>query len=239
MIERARAEADGIVARPRADAAALVERRTRMAEDKIAAAERAAIDEVRAKAAPAAAAAAEALIRDKLDAGADKAMVDATIAELGRGARPRRHAGLIRHPPSSLGREDGPRIESVTPYRVRRPLPPRPFERPLEPFVRHGRQPHHGRAAASPGAGRRAERVRLGLHRQLLLLGQQHHRARALRPAHAERREDLAADPEIGMAHMRALLGAGKGEGDPPEIVRAGHGSRNANHGGGCAWPIP
>src|SRR6185369_14778872 len=50
------------------------------AEAKIAAAERAALDEVRAKAASAAAAAAEALIRDKLDAGADKKMVDATIA---------------------------------------------------------------------------------------------------------------------------------------------------------------
>ena len=73
MLERARAEAEGIVAKAEADAAALVERRTRMAEDKIAAAERAALDEVRAKAARAAAAAAESLIRDKLDAGADKA----------------------------------------------------------------------------------------------------------------------------------------------------------------------
>ena len=55
-----------------------------MAEDKIAAAERAALDEVRQKAARAAAAAAETLIRDKLDDKADKAMVDAAIAELGR-----------------------------------------------------------------------------------------------------------------------------------------------------------
>jgi F-type H+-transporting ATPase subunit b len=84
MLERARAEADGIVRQAESDAAALVERRTRMAEDKIAAAERAAVDEIRAKAARAATAAAEALIRDKLDAGADKAMVDAAIAELGR-----------------------------------------------------------------------------------------------------------------------------------------------------------
>lgn len=84
MVERARAEAAGIVAQAETDAAALIERRTRMAEDKIAAAERAAVDEVRAKAARAAAAAAETLIRDKLDAGANKAMVDATIAELGR-----------------------------------------------------------------------------------------------------------------------------------------------------------
>jgi F-type H+-transporting ATPase subunit b len=84
MIERAKAEAEGIVRQAEADAAALVERRARMAEDKIAAAERAAIDEVRAKAASAAAAAAERLIRERMDAGADKAMVDATIAELGQ-----------------------------------------------------------------------------------------------------------------------------------------------------------
>ena len=83
MMERARAEADGIVRQAEADAAALVERRTRMAEDKIAAAERAAVDEVRARAAAAAAAAAERLIRDRLDAGADKAMVDSAIADLG------------------------------------------------------------------------------------------------------------------------------------------------------------
>ena len=85
MLDRARAEAEGIVKQAEGDAAALVERRARMAEDKIAAAERAALDEVRAKAASAAAAAAEALIRDKLDAGADKPMVDSTIAALGKG----------------------------------------------------------------------------------------------------------------------------------------------------------
>jgi len=84
MIARAHTEADGIVKQAERDAEALVERRARMAEDKIAAAERAAVDAVRAKAASAATAAAEALIRDKLDADADKAMVDTTIAELGK-----------------------------------------------------------------------------------------------------------------------------------------------------------
>jgi F-type H+-transporting ATPase subunit b len=84
MIERARTEAEGIVRQAETDAAALVERRTRMAEDKIAAAERAAVDEVRARVATAAAAAAERLIRTRLDAAADKPMVDETIAELGR-----------------------------------------------------------------------------------------------------------------------------------------------------------
>jgi F-type H+-transporting ATPase subunit b len=84
MIDRARTEAEGIVRQAESDAAALVERRTRMAEDKIAAAERAAVDQVRARAATAAASAAERLIRDRLDAGADKPMIDATIAELGK-----------------------------------------------------------------------------------------------------------------------------------------------------------
>lgn len=84
MIERARAEADGIVAKAEADAAALVERRARMAEDKIAAAERTAVEQVRAKAAQAAAAAAETLIREHVDAAADKNMVDAAIRDLAR-----------------------------------------------------------------------------------------------------------------------------------------------------------
>jgi F-type H+-transporting ATPase subunit b len=83
MLERARTEAEGIVRQAEADASALVGRRTRMAEDKIAAAERAALDEVRAKAARAAADAAETLIREKLDAGADKPLVDRTIEGLG------------------------------------------------------------------------------------------------------------------------------------------------------------
>ena len=84
MLARARSEAETIVEQAKADSAALVERRTRMAEDKIAAAERAAIAEVRAKAATAAAKAAEALIREGHDAGADKTMVDQTIAGLNR-----------------------------------------------------------------------------------------------------------------------------------------------------------
>ncbi|HEV2748176.1 MAG TPA: F0F1 ATP synthase subunit B [Allosphingosinicella sp.] len=84
MIERARHEADGIIQQAKRDAAALIERRARMAEDKIAAAERGAIAEVRAKAAAAAAAAAEALIREQHGAEADTAMIDRTIAGLGR-----------------------------------------------------------------------------------------------------------------------------------------------------------
>jgi len=83
MLERARHEAEGIVEQARTDSAALIERRTRMAEDKIAAAQRGAIAEVRAKAAAAAAAAAATLIAAEHDASADKPMVDQTIAGLG------------------------------------------------------------------------------------------------------------------------------------------------------------
>ena len=125
MIERARAEADGIVRQAESDAAALVERRTRMAEDKIAAAERAALDEVRARAAAAAAAAAERLIRDKLDAGADKAMVDATIAGLGQALiiflLPAKGRGLF---PSACSRRSGSRqAHPQRPARASRPRP--------------------------------------------------------------------------------------------------------------------
>jgi F-type H+-transporting ATPase subunit b len=84
MLERARHEAEGIRAQAEQDAANLIERRTRMAEDKIAAAERSALDQVRAQAVAAAAAAAERLIREQHDAAADRTMVDQTIAGLGR-----------------------------------------------------------------------------------------------------------------------------------------------------------
>ncbi len=124
MLERARAEADSIVSKAEADAAALVERRTRMAEDKIAAAERAALDEVRTRAASAAAAAAEALIRDRLDDQAGKAMVDATIAELGRrlgygfGARFARAQASTR---SSHSSDTSARLTIVAPPRPQAP----------------------------------------------------------------------------------------------------------------------
>lgn len=84
LLERARHEAEGIVAQAKADTTALIDRRTRMAENKIAAAERHAIDEVRARAAAAASAAAARLIREDMSDGADKAMVDRTIADLAR-----------------------------------------------------------------------------------------------------------------------------------------------------------
>ena len=84
MLSHAQAEADALVAKANTDAAELVERRGRMAEDKIAAAERAALAEVRAKAADAAARAAAELIATRHGAAADRALVDRTIAGLGR-----------------------------------------------------------------------------------------------------------------------------------------------------------
>lgn len=84
MRERGEAEAAAIVAKARADTEALVERRTRLAEDKIAAAERSAIADIRATAANAAATAAAQLIAERHDAVADKVMTDRAIAGLGR-----------------------------------------------------------------------------------------------------------------------------------------------------------
>jgi len=79
MLDRARKEADQIVAQAEADADVLIERRSWLAEEKIAAAERSAVAEVRAKAASAATAAAVTLIEQKHDADADKALIDRTI----------------------------------------------------------------------------------------------------------------------------------------------------------------
>lgn len=82
MLQRARDEAGEIIEQAETDAEALVRRRTRLAEDRIAAAERSAIAEVRAKAATAATAAAASLLAQKHDAAADKAIVDQTISGL-------------------------------------------------------------------------------------------------------------------------------------------------------------
>ena len=82
MKAAAEVEAKDIVAKAKADATALIERRTKSAEDKIAAAERAAIADVRARAAAAATSAATALISAAHDAKADKALVDGAISRL-------------------------------------------------------------------------------------------------------------------------------------------------------------
>lgn len=84
MRRHAHQEAHAIVVKAKADAEALMDRRAKMAEDKIAAAERAAIAEVRARAADAAAKAAGLLIAEHHGVDADRAMVNRAIAGLGR-----------------------------------------------------------------------------------------------------------------------------------------------------------
>ena len=84
ILAHARAEAEQILAKAKEDTDLLVKRRARMAEDKIAAAERSAIAEVRATAADAATRAAAAIIAEKHDATADRPLIDHTIAGLGR-----------------------------------------------------------------------------------------------------------------------------------------------------------
>lgn len=84
MLTHAQAEADALIAKAKVDAADLVERRSRMAQDKIAAAERTALAQVRAHAADAAARAAATLIAERHDATADRSLIDRTIAGLGR-----------------------------------------------------------------------------------------------------------------------------------------------------------
>lgn len=82
MLAGAQKEADAILTKAEADSEAMVERRKKMAEDKIAAAERDAVDDVRRRAAHAATAAARALIADKHDAEADSKLADKVIAGL-------------------------------------------------------------------------------------------------------------------------------------------------------------
>src|SRR3569833_2249730 len=79
LLELAQHEAGEIVAKAKADAEALVERRTRMAEDKIAAEARSAVEQLRAAAADAAAKAAARLIAERHDAATDAQLVDRAI----------------------------------------------------------------------------------------------------------------------------------------------------------------
>ncbi|USA40854.1 F0F1 ATP synthase subunit B family protein [Pelagerythrobacter marinus] len=82
MLDNARREADAILAKAEDDSKAMVERRKRMAEDKIAAAEREAVEDVRNRAAAAAAEASRKLIAQKHDADADRRLADELIASL-------------------------------------------------------------------------------------------------------------------------------------------------------------
>lgn len=84
MRQRAEQEAALIVDAAKKDVKTLIARRQKMAEDRIAAAERAAIADVRASVARSAAAAAATLIADGHDAASDRALVDQAIGEISR-----------------------------------------------------------------------------------------------------------------------------------------------------------
>ena len=83
IVERAKHDAEAIVAQAKLNAEALVERRQRMAEEKIAAEERAAVEKLRATAADAAREAAARIIRERVDASADEALVGEAIRSIG------------------------------------------------------------------------------------------------------------------------------------------------------------
>ena len=82
MMEGAQREADAILDKAKADGEAMVKRRKKMAEDKIAAAERDAIAGVKAKAVEAAASASKTLIADRHSSEADAKLADEVIGSL-------------------------------------------------------------------------------------------------------------------------------------------------------------
>lgn len=82
MLDNAQGEAEAIVARAKTDSAAMIARRQQMAQDKIGAAERQAVADLRAQAARASAAAAATLIADRHDAAADAVLADQAIAAI-------------------------------------------------------------------------------------------------------------------------------------------------------------
>ena len=82
MVANAQTEAEAILEKAEADSKALIERRKRMAEDKIAAAEREAVDDVRRKAADASTAASRDLIAKGHAETSDSKLVDDAIASL-------------------------------------------------------------------------------------------------------------------------------------------------------------
>jgi F-type H+-transporting ATPase subunit b len=75
-------QAEEIVEKAKADAAALIERHKLISAEKIASAERAAVEELRAKVATAAAAAAKDLIADKHGEAADRKLADQIIGNI-------------------------------------------------------------------------------------------------------------------------------------------------------------
>lgn len=82
IVTQAKAEAERLAAETRSAMTALVARRTKMAEDKIAQAEAQAMADVRAVASDVAIAAAREIIAAKVDANRDAKLVEGSIAEL-------------------------------------------------------------------------------------------------------------------------------------------------------------
>lgn len=82
IVETARREAEALANETRASMTESLERRTRMAEEKIERAEAQALDEVRASAIDVAVAAAEKILREKMAAGGDASLVDQSIRDL-------------------------------------------------------------------------------------------------------------------------------------------------------------
>lgn len=82
IVEQARGEAERLAVETKANLAAHVERRTKLAEDKIAQAEAQALQEVRSVAADVAIAAARTIIEQKLDGAKAGALIDKSIAEV-------------------------------------------------------------------------------------------------------------------------------------------------------------
>lgn len=82
IITQAKAEAEQLAKETRANMEAQVDRRTKLAEDKIAQAETQAINDVRATAADVAVGAARRVIAGKVDAGADAKLIEKSISDL-------------------------------------------------------------------------------------------------------------------------------------------------------------
>jgi F-type H+-transporting ATPase subunit b len=92
LIEGANAEAGRLAAAAAAEAEASARRREQMAIDRIAAAEKAAVDEVRLTAVDVATAAARQVIAEGLSGEADSRLIDHAITELPRALAGRRVA---------------------------------------------------------------------------------------------------------------------------------------------------
>ena len=92
LIEGARAEAGRVTAAAAAEAEASAKRREQMAIDRIGAAEKAAVDDVRLTAAEVATTAARQVLTEGLSGEADAALIDQAITQLPAALAPRRAA---------------------------------------------------------------------------------------------------------------------------------------------------